>query len=86
MYVAIEGLEMREVGTETLVYDASREKVHVVNHTAADLLRNCSGKNLDELCEFLRSTYDADGQDVESDLADIMNVFVDQGLVREVAA
>ena len=86
MYQAIDGLEFREVGTETLVYDAAREKVHVVNQTAADLLRVCTGKTLGELGAYLRSTYDAEGHDIEQDVTDIMDVFVEQGLVREVAA
>lgn len=86
MYQAIEGLEMREVGTEMLVYDPAREKVHVVNQTAADLLRNCSGKTLGELGDYLRTSYDADGHDVEQDVSDIMDVFIEQGLVREVVA
>lgn len=77
---------MREVGAETLVYDAKQEKVHVVNQTAADLLRNCNGKTLGQLGDFLRSQYDADGQDVEQDVRDIMSVFIEQGLVREVQA
>jgi hypothetical protein len=86
MYEAIDGLEFREVGTETLVYDPVREKVHVVNHTAADLLRRCSGKSAADLGDYLRKTYDADGHDVEQDVTDIMNVFAEQGLVREVVA
>lgn len=86
MYEAINGLEYREVGTETLVYDPASEKVHVVNHTAADLLRRCSGKSVTDLADYLRSSYDADGYDVEQDVLDIMNAFADQGLVREVVA
>ncbi len=85
MYQAIDGIEMREVGVETLVYDPAREKVHVVNQTAADLLRNCSGKTHTELEEYLRVRYDADGHDLGQDVSEIMTVFLEQGLVREVA-
>lgn len=86
MYEAIQGLEFRDVGTETLVYDVAREKVHVLNHTAADLLRSCSGKTPVELCDYLRSAYDAQGHDLDDDVREIMSAFVEQGLVREVVA
>jgi|GEM_PF-3745763 len=86
MYQAIDGIEMREVGVETLVYDPAREKVHVVNQTAADLLRNCSGKTLTQLGDYMRTHYDAEGHDIEQDVSEIMNVFLEQGLVREVVA
>jgi hypothetical protein len=86
MYQQIDGIEMREVGVETLVYDPIHEKVHVVNQTAADLLRNCSGKTPSQLAEYLRTKYEADGHDLENDVEDIMSVFVQQELVREVTA
>jgi hypothetical protein len=86
MYEAIQGLEFREVGTETLVYDVAREKVHVLNDTAADLLRTCTGKTLGDLTTYLRSTYDAAGHDVDGDVSEIMSAFIEQGLVREVVA
>jgi hypothetical protein len=86
MYQQIDGIEMREVGVETLVYDPVHEKVHVVNQTAADLLRNCSGKTSAELAAYLRGKYDADGHDLENDVVDIMSIFVQNELVREVTA
>lgn len=83
MYYATDGLQFREVGAETLVYDAAREKVHVVNKTAADLLKICAGKSHADLAQHLRNTYDVSGFDVESDVDEIIGAFIEQGLVTE---
>jgi hypothetical protein len=83
MYQMIPNLEFRDVGTETLVYDPSHERVHVLNVTAAEILRNCSGKSVGELAMYLRDHFDADGYQVESDIRKILDAFLGQGLVRE---
>ena len=85
MYEVAADLEFREVGTETLVYHASRDKVHVVNVTAAEILRHCSGKNLEEIAEYLRRHFDVT-HSIESDLKEILTVFADQGLIRDLSA
>ena len=82
MYALAEDLEFREVGTETLVHDKRNEKIHVVNQTAADVLKVCSGKTESEVAEYLRSHYEIDGRDVEADVRDILGVLQERGLVK----
>jgi hypothetical protein len=86
MYDLVNGLQFREVGAETLVYDTAHEKVHVVNKTAADLLQACAGKSDADLVDYLRSSYDVAGHQVENDVSEIMDAFVEQGLVFKVAS
>jgi len=85
-YEVTHGLEFREVGTETLVYDAARDRVHVVNVTAAEILKRCSGKSAGEIAEYLRERFAVKGHAVESDVREILGAFADQGLIRELPA
>jgi hypothetical protein len=82
MYALVDGLEFREVGTETLVHDKKNEKIHVVNQTAADLLKICSGKTEGEMAEYLRSHYEVDERDIEADVRDILTVLQERGLIK----
>ena len=86
MYERAPRLEFRNVGDETLVHDMAQEKIHVLNRTAGDLLENCDRKTTIELAEFIRSRYDAAGTDVEADVREILDLFVEKGLVQRIPA
>lgn len=40
-----EGLVIKELADEVLVYDLERDQAHCLNHTAADVWRDCNGRN-----------------------------------------
>jgi hypothetical protein len=40
-----DGLVIRELGEEVLVYDSKSRKYHCLNHTTALIWRNCDGRN-----------------------------------------
>jgi hypothetical protein len=86
MYELTSRLEFRDVGNDTLVYDASQQKVHVVNATAAEILQNCSGRATSEIVSILHQRFDVGDRDVELDVQNVLDDFIQQGLVREVPA
>ncbi|MDQ6930480.1 MAG: PqqD family protein [Candidatus Eremiobacteraeota bacterium] len=86
MYDRCQELEFRKVGDETIVHDKTNEKIHVVNQTAADILEFCSKKSTAELADFMRGRYDIGNTDVEEDVREILDVFVEKGLVQRIPA
>ncbi|MHB8146347.1 MAG: PqqD family protein [Vulcanimicrobiaceae bacterium] len=45
---AVPTLDLRDVHDETVVYDAGSEKIHVLNRSAATVLRLCDGAHSTE--------------------------------------
>lgn len=41
----VDGLEIRETGAEVVVHDPNASQVHILNQTAAAVLRMCDGTN-----------------------------------------
>jgi hypothetical protein len=77
---AIEGLEFHNAGNEILVHDASRKKVHVLNHSAAAVLRACDGTHdIETLALELTPQPNAD---VYDDTARIVEEFRALGLIE----
>ncbi|TAM73600.1 PqqD family protein [bacterium] len=85
LYERVEHLELRKAGDEMLVHDIANEKIHVLNQTAGDLLEHCSRASSADLVSFLRARYEVTGQDVDRDVREILERFVEDGLVKEVA-
>jgi len=85
LYERVDHLELRRAGEEMLVHDRVNEKVHVLNQTAGDLLEHCSRATSEDLVNFLRSRYDITDQDVDHDVHEILERFVEDGLVRRIA-
>jgi coenzyme PQQ synthesis protein D (PqqD) len=44
----VDGLVVRQLDDETLVYDRERDKAHCLNHTAALVWKHCDGKSTAE--------------------------------------
>jgi len=82
--VARPDLILRRVGSEWVLYDAAREKAHVLNQTAAVIWTYCDGT-------FERSAIaDAIAREVpgieptriKDDIDDVLRRFADEGLLR----
>ncbi|TAM56160.1 PqqD family protein [bacterium] len=84
LYERAEHLQLRKAGEEMLVHDLANEKIHVLNQTAGDLLEHCSRRTPEELASFLRARYEVNGQDIDRDVREILERFVENGLVNEV--
>lgn len=85
LYQRVDHLELRRAGEEMLVHDLASERIHVLNQTAGDVLEQCSPGSPDDLVRYLCSRYDVTGADVDHDVREILERFVQDGLVRPIA-
>lgn len=73
---AIDGLEMRTAGREIIVHDPAHDKLHVLNGTAARILRMCDGKHsLERIAREISAGTGAPYDDVLSDVRAIVHRF-----------
>jgi hypothetical protein len=76
---AIQGLEFHPAGNEVLVHDSQRRKIHVLNHSAAAVLRACDGTHdIEALAHVLTHEPSPEAYD---DAARIVAEFRELGLV-----
>jgi HAE1 family hydrophobic/amphiphilic exporter-1 len=81
--VAATGLETRAAGDEVLIHDASRDKVHVINSTAARVMELCDGnRSIAEIALKLSAETGADLEIVTGDVAAIVVQFRQLGLIE----
>lgn len=82
---AVEGLEIRAAGDETLVHDPGTAHVHVLNATAGLVLELCDGtRDRAAIAAALRERVaDAPAGDaLEADVAAVLDRFVELQLVK----
>ena len=80
---AIEGLEIRVVGGDWLVHDSANGKVHVLNETAAKILKLCDGsRSGSDIAKSLSDETAADPKQVSDDVMTLIAQFAELGLVR----
>ena len=54
----IENLQIDQAANGFVIFDASRERVHYLNHTAALILQLCSGENSEtDIAGYLQEAY-----------------------------
>ncbi|MGZ3503051.1 MAG: PqqD family protein [Vulcanimicrobiaceae bacterium] len=81
----IDGLEFQEVGEDVLVHDPNARKIHVLNKSAASVLRACDGaRRLDQAAQEIANASDVERARVCADVATILEQFVQLGLVTYV--
>lgn len=81
--LADDKLEIRSVGDESLVHDPAKGKVHVLNLTAAKILKLCDGNHThDDIAKALCDETGADATQVGADVDRIVEQFRGLGLVR----
>ena len=80
---ALDQLEMRAVGEEWLVHDPVHEKVHVLNSTAAKILRMCDGAHgAKGIAEDVSAETGADKAQVLEDVNVMLKQFRQIGLLQ----
>jgi hypothetical protein len=82
--VARPDLMLRRVGSEWVLYDAERERAHVLNLTAAVIWTYCDGEHeRASIAESIaREAPGIDAQNIRSDVDDALRRFADEGLLR----
>ncbi|GAC1566783.1 MAG: hypothetical protein NVS2B3_01460 [Vulcanimicrobiaceae bacterium] len=76
-------LEIRRVGEEVLVHDLEREKVHILNASAGDVLDLCDGEHsIADLTRALAAATGADARAIEPDVRAIVATFSENDLIR----
>jgi hypothetical protein len=76
-----EGMEINQVEDGYVVYQADRDRVHYLNHTAVLVLEGCTGSNrVEEIVELVRQAFHPPG-DPEADVKTCLENLKQQGLV-----
>jgi NAD(P)-dependent dehydrogenase (short-subunit alcohol dehydrogenase family) len=79
MPVCVPSLEVRESGDDVLVHDRVHSKIHVLNSTAAAVLRACDGRTH---VEALAQSLDAERtEQVRRDIERVLADFASLGLI-----
>ncbi len=82
--VARPDLELRRVGSEWVLYDAAREKAHVLNLTAAVIWTYCDGTlERSSIADAIaREVPSLDPTRIKDDIDDALRRFADEGLLQ----
>ena len=79
---AIEQLEIRLIGGEWLVHDLTNGKVHVLNGTAAKILKLCDGsRSCEDIAKLISDETHAELKQVADDVEAIIRRYSELGLV-----
>lgn len=77
-------LILRRVGSEWVLYDAARDKAHVLNQTAAVIWTYCDG-NFERTAiadAIAREVPGLEPTRIKDDINDVLRRFADEGLLR----
>ena len=78
----IEGLEVNQLADGYVIYEANRERVHYLNHTAVLVLEMCNGDvQADEIPSLLKHAYDLT-EPPTAEVAECLDKLRDEGLIR----
>ena len=77
----VDGIEVNEVADGYIVYQATRDRVHYLNHTAVLVLEMCNGRvSAGQIPGFLKEAYDLAEPPTE-EVAACLTKLLDEGLV-----
>jgi hypothetical protein len=77
----IDGLDLIQVEDGFVIHEEEKDRVHYLNHIAAVVLTMCDGQtSTEEITKQLQDHFGLD-ESPEKDVADILNRFLDEGLV-----
>ena len=78
-----DGVLSRQLGGEWLLYDSQRGSVHMINSMAEFVRRMCDGSHtLDDIENKVRDAFIVpDGTNLGKDVDDIIQTFVDKGIL-----
>jgi len=78
----IEGLEVNQLADGYVIYEANRDRVHYLNHTAVLVLEMCNGSvTAGEIPGLLKEAYDL-AEPPTAEVADCLEKLRDEGLIR----
>jgi hypothetical protein len=82
--VARPDLVLRRVGSEWVLYDAAKERAHVLNLTAAVIWTFCDGAHeRSSIADVLaREVPGLDASTIRTDIDQVLRRFADEGLLR----
>jgi hypothetical protein len=77
-----EGLEVNRLSDGYVVYQADRDRIHYLNHTAVLVLEMCTGTlRADEMPILLKKAYDL-SEPPTDEVAECLTKLLDEGLIR----
>jgi len=81
-----EGLTIQDLGTELMLYDARKDKVHILNPTARVVWEGLVAAQTDEeIASALRERFSIEpGQDLKTDVRTIINELRQKGLIKAI--
>ena len=88
-YKLVETLEFSEFGDEMIIYNKETENAHILNGTAAEIIKLISEhRNLSDITNMLFSKYNVENltltkEEVQSDLHEIVEEFFSNGLIQK---
>jgi hypothetical protein len=79
-----DGVASRKVGDEWLLHDPGTGALHVINRTASFVWTSCDGSHtIEDIARLLADEFETpEGTDVTSDVAEIIQSFVDKGVLE----
>jgi len=80
----IEGIMVREVGEDLMVYDAPGRAIHVLSPTAQFIWEHCDGEHaVDDIVREAVEHYEADESIVRPDIEETLATFRDLGIIAD---
>ncbi len=83
MYKICEGVTVKQVGTQYMVYNEEKSDMHVVNEVAGKIINYMiDGKSVENIEMMLHQQYsNVDLKTLKDDLQDIIEQYVDLGII-----
>jgi hypothetical protein len=76
-------LRIKEADEQVLIHDEINRNIHVVNHTAAAILKLCDGQHsLEAIVEIIGSDADVPKAQIRADVARLLAQFAERGLLE----
>jgi hypothetical protein len=79
------GITVKDIGSETLLYSAEEEAIHILNPTAQLIWELCDGEHtVEDMEQAIRASFSVtDEHDVTGDIRRTLEVFAGKGLLKE---
>ncbi len=77
-------VQLRRVGSEWILFDARKDRAHVLNHTAAIVWTYCDGTNApDDIARAIAAELkDVSAETIRGDIEQVLLRFASEGLLR----
>lgn len=82
-YSIVKNLKIKNAGEEVLLYDQSKDLLHVINESALFVLQSITKKSMEEIKNEMAEMYDVDPEEVKEDIQEIIKEFLCKGILLE---